>query len=260
MKNFKTLLLLALFVSIFISCCQKNNDTVKIAISKAIPEESYINYINWLKKIDPSVEITEMYHTSIDSALILMEECDGLVLTGGTDVFPGKYGKDYDTVRCWPIDFKRDSLEFALIDYAINNQLPVLGICRGEQILNVSQGGSLYVHLPEDLDTVVTHRCEDPSACYHLVALSEGSVLHSLSEKTSGKVNSNHHQGIKDIADCFRPVAFTADGLIEAIQWKEQEGKAFLLGVQWHPERMDYNNPLSGKIGELFIENVKNRE
>jgi len=245
------------FLIILLAQCRQHElKPVKIAISKAVPEKSYANYINWLHKIDSTVIIVEMYHTSIDSAIFFMNDCDGLLITGGTDVNPGKYGKAFDTIRCWPIDHKRDSLEFSLIQKAVKMKMPILGICRGEQILNVSHGGSLFVDLPEDLDTIVKHQCPDKYNCFHKLKITPESILFELTENSIGMVNSNHHQGINNLAGEFEPIAFTEDGLVEAIQWKDGENKGFLLGVQWHPERMDLENPLSGKIGERFINEV----
>lgn len=254
----KTCLYLSILLVLLMAGCENaEKPPLQIAISKAIPEQSYIAYINWLKTFDSTVVIHEMYHLSVDSALLLLEQCNGLLLTGGTDIYPGEYGKAFDTIRCWPIDFKRDSVEFGLIKKALEMQLPILGICRGEQILNVSQGGSLYVDLPEDLGDGVTHQCEDKTKCFHDVSIKEGSLLHSIAGQLSGSVNSNHHQGIHVLAEGFRAVAHTNDGLTEAIEWADPKSKGFLLAVQWHPERMDLQNPLSGKIGEKFIVECK---
>jgi len=254
--------LIIVTISFLLTGCginQKNSPPLIIAISKGIPLKSYSNYYEWLKKTDSTIVISEMYHLSLDSALAMIEECDGLLLTGGTDVHPGKYGKAYDTVRCWPIDFKRDSLEFSLITKALALNMPIFGICRGEQILNVARGGSLYVDLPQDLGEMITHRCEDPSSCYHDIYIDKGSILEKISNLSQGNVNSNHHQGIEILGDRLKAIAFTDDGLTEAIQWADPdpEKNAFLLGVQWHPERMNYDNPLSGPLAERFLREAR---
>lgn len=248
--------LLLLLIIISSSCNQNEPRVLKIAISKAVPERSYINYINWLKTADSTVICLDMYHLEIDSALKLFEDCNGLLLTGGTDIYPGKYGKEEDTSRCWSPDFKRDSVEIALIHAALQQEKPILGICRGLQLLNVYLGGSLYIDLPTDLDTIVKHQCENKYECFHELSIQQGSLLFDISGITSGISNSNHHQGIEQLANPLEGIAYTKDGLIEAIQWKNKHKKPFLLGVQWHPERMEFNSPLSGVIAKRYLNEI----
>jgi putative glutamine amidotransferase len=258
MKNYSQLAFIIGFFLLFTFCQQQEPDRVlRIAISKATPNTSYENYIKWLKNIDSTVIIEEMYHLNLDSAKMVFDQCDGLLLTGGTDIYPGLYGKEADTARCWEPDFKRDSLELMLIGLAIEKQVPILGICRGHQMLNTYFGGSLIIDIPEDFDTLVKHRIDDGYDCYHMVGIEEGSLLLEISGQETGRVNSAHHQGVDQLAENLVPVALSEDGLIEAIAYKNRENKPFLLGVQWHPERLDLDNPLSGKIGKYFIEQVR---
>lgn len=260
MNNKISKLLLIFILAVLLIGCNTNNESqtkiLKIAISKAVPEENYINYINWLKTADSTVICLDMYHLEIDSALKLFKECDGLLLTGGTDIYPGKYGKESDTARCWKPDFKRDSVEIALIYAALQQEKPILGICRGLQLLNVYLGGSLYIDLPTDLDTIVKHQCSNKYECYHNVTIAQNSLLFEIAGQTSAIANSNHHQGIETLAEPLKGIAFTQDGLIESIQWKNTNRKPFLLGVQWHPERMDFTNPLSGEIAKRYLNEI----
>ncbi len=259
-KYFSSLFLLFVFFC-FAGCSFEPEEkaTVRIAISKGLPLESYGHYSQWLRKADSTVTWADMYHTIIDSALMELENCQGLLVTGGTDVYPGRYGRAFDTVRCWPIDHKRDSLEIALINKALKLGMPILGICRGEQILNVALGGSLYVDLPEDLGTMVSHQCKDKKNCSHPVRIKKESLLGVIAGATEGEVNSNHHQGVNRLAGDLDAVAYTRDGLIEAVEWKNREHDLkFVLGVQWHPERMDFENPLSGPIARRFLEESHN--
>lgn len=259
MKKLRLLSYLLVFLVVFIGCTSTEGpQPLKIAISKAVPEKSYINYINWMQTADSTVICLDMYHLPIDSALKLFAECDGLLLTGGTDIYPGNYGKEGDTSRCWEPDFKRDSIEIALIHAALQQEKPILGICRGLQLLNVYMGGTLYIDLPTDLDTIVKHQCSNTYECFHDVKIAENSLLFDISGQTSGAVNSNHHQGIEQPAASLKGMAFTNDDLIESIQWKAAEKKPFLLGVQWHPERMNFDNPLSGEIAKRYLKEVKN--
>jgi putative glutamine amidotransferase len=258
-RNILSLFLLFLFFC-FAGCThvQEEEPVLKIAISKGMPLKSYGHYSEWLKKADSTVTWADMYHQPIDSALLELEGCHGLLVTGGTDVNPGIYGRAFDTVRCWPLDHKRDSLEIALINRALELGIPVMGICRGEQILNVALGGSLYVDLPEDIGTMVTHQCEDKSNCYHPVRIKPGSILSGADTLKNGEVNSNHHQGINKLSDKLVAIAHTRDALIEAVEWKNTgEDMRFVLGVQWHPERMDFENPLSGPLAIRFLEEAR---
>lgn len=258
MKRIKSIVITLLFLALLAGSCSSSNqpqhaeEPVRIAISKAVPFNSYQNYVRWMHHVDSTVVYFDLYHLSYDSAAALLQSCDGLLLTGGTDIYPGRYGKETDTLRCWEPDFKRDTLEVNLLRSALAAGMPVMAICRGLQITNVELGGKLYIDLPEDLDTLIKHQKPDTYAANHDVTIVENSLLHSISGTLAGVTNSNHHQGIEVLAPGLSAIAFTADGLPEAIQL-EADSEQFLLGVQWHPERMDYSNPLSGKIAQSFL-------
>ena len=249
---FKSLLILLLISIISLGC---KRDTIKIALTKASGSPHYAKYEQWLKNIDSTIEYIDLYKMNIKDAEKVLKECSGLVLTGGPDVKPDKYGKASDSSRC-EIDIHRDSLEFALIDEANELKLPILAICRGEQIFNVAFGGSLIVDIPSDFDTIVQHRCPDPENCFHEVMVVKNSQLYKITGVEFGRVNSNHHQAVDKLAKEFRAVAYSKDGLIEAYEWKDLGTHPFLIAVQWHPERLSQENNLSSKIGERFIEEV----
>lgn len=238
--------------------CQKQEESqLRIAFSKGSPEQSYANYYSWIHSVDSTVICKDMYDMPTDSALKLFKTCSGLLLTGGTDIHPGFYGKAYDTVRCWPIDDHLDLLEMTLIDSAIAWGMPILGVCRGHQMINVALGGSLIVDIPADFGTTVIHKCENYLTCFHNVSIEPGTLLSEISGTGSGDVTSNHHQAAEMMAPALKAVAFTADGLTEAEEWKNPSGKSFLLGVQWHPERMGLDDPLSGPIAVRFLEECR---
>lgn len=238
---------------LFAACGKK--ETIKVALSKGEGSEHYDAYAQWLSKVNPEIEYIDLYYKSIDSALMILDKCSGIVLTGGPDVHPKRYGKAHDSSRC-EIDLKRDTLEFEVIRRALDMQLPVLAICRGEQILNVAMGGTLIVDIPTDFDTLVNHRCSNPSDCYHNVMIVDNSLLSKLSGCEIKKVNSNHHQAVDKLAEVFIPSAYSRDGLIEAYEWKEKGGH-FLIAVQWHPERLDSVNKLSLPLARSFLQEVK---
>jgi len=241
-------------LALIITCC--SGPTVKpltIALSKGYPVDSYQNYYQWIASGDSTTKVIEMYNRSLDEALTELENCEALIVTGGEDLYPGEYGKEIDTARCGRFDFKRDTLEFALIKKALDLGIPIFGICRGEQILNVAMGGSLIIDIPSDHDTIVKHRIKDWKNCYHDVIIEPGTKLAWASNVTSGKVTSNHHQAVDKLSDVFKVSAQASDGIIEAIEWKDPEGKSFLMAVQWHPERMRKDNPLSWNLLELLL-------
>jgi putative glutamine amidotransferase len=141
-----------------------------------------------------------------------------------------------------------------LIGKALESEVPILGICRGLQVLNVALGGTLYADIPSAVQSNIMHRCSDKNNCFHEISIFDGSKLHQVSRQLQGNVNSNHHQGISTIADNLKAIAMTDDGIIEAIQWEYPDNKAYLMAVQWHPERMEYGNPCSLPIALSFIQ------
>lgn len=261
MKTRLSILLFALTMTavVILQQCSgpEKPEPLLIGISKGAPESSYGNYARWLGTIDTMVACVDLYHMPVDSALSLLDKCSGLVLSGGPDVYPGRYGQEADTALCDGIDLYRDTLEYALIARAIEKDLPVLGICRGLQIFNVYHGGSLYPDLPTVFDTAVAHRCDDWQNCNHDVSVVEGSGLQLTAGRLSGQVNSNHHQGIDRLADGLAASAYSSDSLIEAIEYADRRNIPFFLGVQWHPERMDLQNPFSMTIAMYFIQEAK---
>jgi len=243
------------FILVTVSCTQEaDKGPVYIGISKGAPEKYYGNYAKWLKNADSSIICLDLYHMPLDSALLLMDKCSGLLISGGPDVYPGRYNAAEDTIKCGEIDYFRDTLEFALIQKAKEYDMPIMGICRGLQIFNIYHEGSLYVDIPTDLDTLVTHRCKDTYDCNHQLRVIKESQLYQLSGLAVGMVNSNHHQGIKRLGKGLKAVARTDEGLIESIEYIDRENMPFFMGVQWHPERMDYLSKFSFPIALAFLQ------
>ena len=163
---------------------------------------------------------------------------DGLLLPGGSDVDPALFGAPRDPKIGDP-DRERDKLETALLREALYRDLPVLAICRGRQLLNVAQGGTL-------LQDVEGHRCPDELEV-HPIAIADGSKLRSILEVEEFVVNSRHHQCVDRVASGLVVVAKAPDGVVEAL---ELPGRRFVLAVQWHPEdRMDR---LDARLFEAF--------
>ncbi len=243
-----------IFILLF-AACEKPAEQAKItiAISKEKKAGNSENYHNWLLRYNRNVDYKILYGLPVDSAVKVAATCDGLLLTGGNDVFPGYYGKIDDTARCGTFDRYRDSLEFALIDQAIKNRQPLFGICRGEQIINIAMGGTLYIDIPTDFSTLVVHRQEDWQHCRHSVWIEPGTLMSVITQVSTDTVTSNHHQGIEQLGEGLLVSARSADSLPEAVEWAGTSAKGFLMAVQWHPERMTMNSPLSKQPAVKFL-------
>ncbi len=218
-----------------------------VAVSKLAP-----NYEAWLKTLSPGVTLIDLYQLPLDEAVKQASGASGVLLSGGTDMHPALYGRTEDIHLCRDIDDKRDTLEMALIEMAFRLKLPALGICRGLQILNVAGKGSLHADIPSKLKSELAHSGTEDQ--WHEVAVKEGSAFSRITGIIQGRVNSAHHQAIDSLSPLYEASAFSPDGLIEAIVLNQKHDHPFCLAVQWHPERMDTANPLSGLVGKAFLE------
>jgi len=169
-----------------------------------------------------------------------LEGVDGLMLTGGDDVEPSRYGEPAHA-KTVAADSERDEFEIELVRAARTRRLPIFAICRGIQVLNVACGGTLVQDIPSEIGSGVRHSLtvppNTPYAFAHEVWVEQDSLLARLLgdrvNADSCEVNSRHHQAVKDIAAGFRVSATAPDGVVEAI---EDASLPFCLGVQWHPE------------------------
>jgi putative glutamine amidotransferase len=227
---------------------------LKIAFSRCAGTPNYGLYVKWIHHFDSTVKCINLFGCTTDSALNILKECDGLILSGGPDVDPGRYGQASDTGRC-KMNEKRDTLEFALIKKAAEMDMPMLGICRGQQILNVAYGGSLIVDISEDHGKKIIHKCKGDT-CLHEISVDTTSVLYYITKQKKGTVNSFHHQAVNKLASVFRITAYADDSIPEAMEWKDPLGKPFMLCVQWHPERLDLKNPFSFALAKAFLKKV----
>jgi len=165
-----------------------------------------------------------------------LDAADGLVLTGGEDMDPAWYGAE-PSPFAHPPRRDRDLFELALFAAARQRGMPILGICRGIQLINVALGGTLWQHLPGERPSVVEHDRRDArSTRTHEVTLQAGSRAAGVLGRTAMAVNSFHHQGIRELAPPLRASGWAEDGLVEAVE--AAPGEPWLLAVQWHPEEM----------------------
>jgi putative glutamine amidotransferase len=176
---------------------------------------------------------------------------DGVVLAGGVDVDPARYGVDvpHPTVE---VDRQRDSTEFAFFEAARRGSIPTLGICRGMQLLNVALGGTLHQDIPTEHPSDITHNVPGkvPERRDHSVEIRPGTKLADIAGAPTIQVNSRHHQGVERLAPGVAVSAVAPDGLVEAFSIERARG--FNLCVQWHPEWRAATNPVSVRLLRAF--------
>jgi putative glutamine amidotransferase len=168
----------------------------------------------------------------------IYQRLDGIVFPGGADIAPQEYGEE-PIGNLNVVEAARDRTELTLARWAVADDLPTLGICRGQQVLNVALGGSLYQDLRHQGVTSVDHSDADGrarTALMHRVRLEPDSRLAQLIDETNIEVNSLHHQAVKAVAPQLKVTGTSEDGVIEAL---ESDDRRFLIAVQWHPEEID---------------------
>ena len=178
----------------------------------------------------------------------LLGRLDGLILTGGGDLDPVHYqGGCHETL--YNVDAERDTLELSLVRLAVATELPLLGICRGTQLMNVALGGTLHEHLPDVVGDAVAHRLPPREPTEHAVSVRAESRLGSLLGELDFVCASWHHQAIRDVASPLEVVAHAPDGIIEAV---ESSDHPWLIGVQWHPELTAATDPVQQRLFNEF--------
>ena len=169
----------------------------------------------------------------------LCEQLDGILFTGGPDIHPNRYGEEV-LPECGAISEVRDAMELALYREAMERDLPLFGICRGVQTMNVAAGGTLY----QDIGP-------HPVGVMHNVHTTKGSILHGMIGEETFSVNSFHHQAVKQPAPGCVSAAVNEDGITEAIEMPGRN--RFWLGVQWHPERLYTDDPHAMVLFSRFV-------
>lgn len=182
--------------------------------------------------------------------LQLLGTCNGFLFTGGHDVSPEIYGETRRK-ECGICSPQRDRMELLLLEYAMKKNKPILGICRGIQLINAALGGTLWQDLPTEHPSKTQHHQHPPyDQPIHEVILCPNTPLADLLGRSSLSVNSYHHQAIRDLAQALRPMAIAPDGLVEAV-WHPES--TFLWAVQWHPEFAYKTDEASQAIFKAFV-------
>jgi putative glutamine amidotransferase len=215
-------------------------------IGVTFSESNYANYPLWIKGNNSAIEIIELSY--VENNLLDVTICDAIVFTGGIDMDSiekieyANAPKEFNRVR--------DLFEMAVLKKALQERKPILGICRGLQLINVYLGGTLHLDNGEAKNKI--HRRETKDKI-HTIQVEKNSLFHSIVKQEFGEVNSAHHQSIDNLGTGLKAVAHTEDGVIEAIESDNPE-QQFLIAVQWHPERMlDLECPFSQNIRRALI-------
>lgn len=234
---------------------------MKIGITHTGRDDKHINYVKWIKGSDENIHIVTLSADNENK----IEDCDAIVLSGGLDMHP-KYYRGSENYANQPAKFKeaRDDFEMNAFNTAIKKSIPVLGICRGLQLINVCCKGTLIQDLGDTKNKVHQDFVEQDKTerdRKHSVKVEDGTTLSDIVKVNSGIVNSAHHQCILDLGKDLIANSYSDDGVIEGIEWKDKTNKSFMLAVQWHPERMDkadiVDSPLSKNIRDHFIAAAK---
>jgi putative glutamine amidotransferase len=190
----------------------------------------------------------------------LYDRLDGILLAGGVDMDPCTFG-DTPHPKLGRIDTARDTVELTLTRWAVEDRKPILGLCRGLQVLNVALGGTLFQDIEAQVPGAIKHDYF-PTAGFerdypaHQVAITDGSRLAGAFQVPTVTVNSMHHQAVRDVAPALLVSARAPDGLIEAV---ESGTDHFLVGVQWHPEMFEQSDPRTRRLFRDFIAAARGR-
>lgn len=214
--------------------------------------DSYISAIINAGGIPVFIPATE--DPSITYALYRL--VDGLLFTGGTDIHPSVYGELMAGTEDDGLSAGRDTTELRLAEWAMADDLPVLGICRGQQLINVAAGGTLVQDIPSTLPpSEVDHRgstyTDDRGLFTHTVNVEPGCGLAGIFGETEFVVNSLHHQSVKQVGNGLKVVATAPDGVIEALEGIENR---WLYSVQWHPEELWKKQAVASNLFKAFVE------
>ena len=236
---------LILLLSIFLFFSYQKQETKTIILSKASE-----NYVKWME--DENTIILDAY--TIENTDSILKLADGIILTGGEDINPLEYNDTTNIKVCGDINYERDTLERKLFDFAFKHKIPLIGVCRGMQMMNVASGGTLYGDIPTEIGTEVIHR--NNGEVYHeIVLVDTSSLIFPLGTDTI-MVNSWHHQGLKKMPNHLRLIARAFDGLPEAVVMNK-DIHPFMIAVQFHPERLGKDNIIHKAMKESFYTEIR---
>ncbi|MFN2583099.1 MAG: gamma-glutamyl-gamma-aminobutyrate hydrolase family protein [Candidatus Dormibacteria bacterium] len=192
---------------------------------------------------------------NMDRLRALYDRCDAVCLPGGPDVVPQLYGETPREDCGLHLSPELDAVDLELARWAVEDDKPLLAICRGMQVLNVALGGTLWQDLDRQVSGAIAHRHGgDRHETVHSIGIEPGSRLHGVVDGDTVDVNSLHHQGVRDIAPRLRATAYSPDGLVEGV---EHEDRRFAVGLQCHPEELFQLHPWAARLFHDFVESAE---
>ena len=227
--------------------------TTSVTVDKS-PERAYVN-IAYIRAVQDAGGIPLLLppHLTAPVQAALWERLDGLVLTGGGDIDPARFGQARHP-KTDDVAPARDELELALTRRALDEDVPLFAICRGIQVLNVALGGTLVQDLPSERPSSIAHTQREPrhESTHAVKVMGEGTRLGRVLGSLEVSVNSMHHQAIDRLGFGLREVAWSPDGVIEGVELPGDDH--FVLGVQWHPEELVGHDQAARNLFTALVE------
>jgi putative glutamine amidotransferase len=232
--------------------------TTSLTVDK-VPERAYVN-IAYIRAVQDAGGIPVLLppHLGADVRAALWERLDGLVLTGGGDIEPARFGEPRHP-KTDDVAPARDELELDLTRRALDDDVPLFAICRGIQVLNVALGGTLVQDLPSERPSAIAHSQREPrhEATHAVKVMGEGTRLGRVLGSLEVHVNSMHHQAIDQLGFGLREVAWAPDGVIEGVELPGDD--RFVLGVQWHPEELVGHDQAARNLFSAIVDAARRR-
>ncbi len=232
---------------------------IKIGVTYTGTDEKHSNYVKWLKGSE-HIEVTTLSPLHTDLAAI--QYFDGIVLSGGIDMHPRFYNSGVLNYPNAPAHFheKRDEFEIAVFEKSQEKNIPLLGVCRGMQLVNCILGGTMTPDIGHAANGIHQFEVHDKA---HGINIEPGTLLKEITGVARTVTNSAHHQCINKIGSGLSINCTSDDGIIEGLEWTNKENKPFFLGIQWHPERLYKfqlgESPASKNIRDRFIMEIQCR-
>jgi putative glutamine amidotransferase len=223
-------------------------------IGISLCENNFDLYTKWLEYFKVGYIVLDYNDKDVMSKF---KDVNGLILSGGIDIYPELYN-DWETKEdTGKYNTSRDGFEYKLIEQSIIRKIPIFGICRGCQMLNVYFNGSLIYDIPS-IRKVNHNKIDSNTMRWHNINVFGDTLLNSILNLNEGSVTSSHHQSVDRLGEGLTVNAKSPDGIVEGIEYRDKENNPFLLGIQWHPERFDdFESPFSRNVLLAFTEACK---